>query len=470
MPPKREFVGKFLTDLFGPQRVSSNPADRQAYSRDLWPRMLLEARAGTTHPAPDWIVRPETTEEIAELLAWAQENKVPVVPWGGGSGVCGAAVPAHRGIVVDLKRMDRILNIDAVSHTATVQTGILGQRLENELNRNGFTLGHFPSSIYCSTLGGWIATRSAGQLSTGYGNIEDMVLGIEAVLPDGEILKTKAVPRSATGPDIARLLIGSEGTLAVITQAVLALNPAPEAHRCASYLWESVSEGLDGIRKVMQTGLKPSMVRLYDELDTKIALKEEGEDLQGCLLLIRFEGHPEIVEAQFRVADGLFRDCGAQALGPGPADRWWAHRYGVSYKMSPVLYEEGTFLDTIEVAATWDRLETPYHAVRGAVSPDCLILAHFSHAYRQGSSVYFTFVGKKPGEEIEVYDRIWEKAMRACLDHGGTISHHHGIGRLKVRWMMEELGEGGLNVLRAVKKALDKNGILNPGNLGLRNE
>ena len=467
MRPQNKAVREFLTDLFGSQRVSSNPADLQAYSRDLWPRMLLEARAGRVHPVPDWIVRPETTEEIARLLAWAQENKVSIVPWGGGSGVCGAAVPPPQGIVVDLKRMDRISNIDAVSHTAVVQTGILGQRLENELNRRGFTLGHFPSSIYCSTLGGWIATRSAGQLSTGYGNIEDMVLAIEAVLPGGEILKTKAVPRSATGPDLTRLFIGSEGTLGVITQAVLALNPVPEAYKHASYLWESVSGGLDGIRKVMQTGLTPSLVRLYDELDTKIALKEEGEDLQGCLLLIRFEGHPEIVEAQFRVADGFFLDGGAKKLGPGPTDRWWSHRYAVSYKMSPVLYEEGTFLDTIEVAATWDRLKALYRAVRDAVSPDCLILTHFSHAYRQGSSVYFTFVGKKPGEEVVVYDRIWEKAMRVCLDHGGAISHHHGIGRLKARWLKEELGESGWNVLTAVKKALDGNGILNPGNLGL---
>jgi alkyldihydroxyacetonephosphate synthase len=452
--------------IFGPGRVSAAPAECQAYSRDLWPLRLLEMRAGTVHPAPACVVWPESSGEISRLLAWAQKNKVPVTPWGGGSGVCGGAIPAEGGIVLDLKRMDRTLSLDRISLTVTAQTGILGQILEERLEREGYTLGHFPSSLYCSTLGGWLATRSAGQLSSRYGKIEDMALGLEAVLPDGRLLRTRVTPRSATGPSLLQLLLGSEGTLGVITQATLAIHPLPQERLFQAYLWKEMAKGLEGVRRLVQTGLRPALVRLYDETDTALAMRAQGIEGKGCLLLLAFEGHPDTARVESSLGSRILKASGAEDLGSEPARHWWAHRYDVSYQQSVVLQQEGTFLDTIEVAATWDRLEALYLAMREAMAPMALVMAHVSHVYPQGASIYFTVVGKAPGREAERYREIWDKAMGACLAQGAAISHHHGIGRLKARWMAEEHGDG-MEVLRAIKRVLDPHGILNPGNMGL---
>ncbi len=455
-----------LLEIFGEGRVSWTSTDRLAYSRDLWPRLLLEARSGTVHPQPAFVVWPETTEEISALLSWAQQARVPVTPWGGGSGVCGAALPAEGGIVLDTKRMERILSVDPISLTVTCQTGILGQHLEEALQAKGLTLGHFPSSLYCSTAGGWLATRSAGQLSSRYGKIEDMVIGVKAVLPDGRVIRTGRAPRSATGPNLVQLLLGSEGTLAVITEATLAVNPLPEAHLSMAFVWDRISAGLDATRRIIQAGLRPAVVRLYDELDTGIALKSQGLEVSGCLLLLRFEGHPRLIQAEADLAKEILEKGGGKDLGPGPAEHWWQHRYSISYQQSPILSQEGTFLDTIEVAATWDRLETLYCSMREALAPLALVMAHFSHVYPQGASVYFTVVGKALGRELQAYDEVWRKAMETCVHAGGTISHHHGVGRLKAPWMGLEHGEG-LEVMRAIKRVLDPSGILNPGNMGL---
>lgn len=466
MPLAQERILDKLLEIFPEERVSCTSTDRMAYSRDLWPRLILEARSGASHPQPAFVVWPETTDEVSALLAWAQQARVPVTPWGGGSGVCGAALPAEGGIVLDTKRMDRVLSLDLTSLTVTCQTGILGQLLEDALQAEGLTLGHFPSSIYCSTLGGWLATRSAGQLSSRYGKIEDMVIGVKAVLPDGRVIRAGRAPRSATGPDLVQLLLGSEGTLAVLTEATLAVNPLPKAHLSMAYVWDRISNGLAATRCIMQAGLRPTVVRLYDELDTGIALRSQGLEVRGCLLLLRFEGHPRLVQAEAELTREIIEESGGQDLGPGPAEHWWGHRYSISYQQSIVLSQEGTFLDTIEVATTWDRLETLYWSMREGLAPLALVMAHFSHLYPQGASIYFTVVGKAMGSEVQAYDRVWRKAMEICIRVGGTISHHHGVGRLKAPWMGLEHGEG-LEVMRAIKRALDPNGILNPGNMGL---
>jgi alkyldihydroxyacetonephosphate synthase len=293
-----------------------------------------------------------------------------------------------------------------------------------------------------------------------------MALGVEAVLPDGRIIRVGKAPRSAVGPSLLHLLLGSEGTLGVITEATLAVHPRPPARWFGAFVWDSISPGLDAIRRLVQTGARPSVVRLYDELDTGMALRSQGIEAKGCLLILAFEGHPDLIQAESTLARSILEASGGRDLGAAPAEHWWQHRYDISYQQSVVLQQPGTFLDTIEVAATWDRLMDLYLAVREALAPMALIMAHFSHVYPQGASIYFTVVGKAPGKELETYWAVWAKAMECCLEQGGTISHHHGIGRLKASWMEGEHGEG-LEVIRTLKRALDPRGILNPGNMGL---
>ncbi|HJZ86018.1 MAG TPA: FAD-binding oxidoreductase [Polyangia bacterium] len=509
----RKDLARALKDVVG-GRVSQVPADRRAYARDLWPRTILALRDGETAPyPPDLIVWPETTDEVAAIIKLAAQRRIPVTPFGAGSGVCGGAAPTRGGIVLDLKRMSRAVSIDADALEATFECGILGDHLEHELARRGLTLGHFPSSIMCSTLGGWLAARSAGQLSTKYGKIEDLALALEVVTGAGEVCVAGREPRGAPGPDWAQLFIGSEGTLGVITRATLRVRPAPEVRLLRGWEFPRVAVGCEAIRRLLQRGLRPAVVRLYDELDsflhrssskgagdgksaphapTDLELRVEGAKkwllrsalayagplnsalgallprIGGtCLLILGFEGDRELCESEVRVAQGELERVGGKDLGEGPGLRWFDSRYKISFQQSKV-FENGAFVDTMEVAATWDRVLDLYAAVRAAVARNALVMAHFSHAYPEGCSIYFTFVsaGRDRADAERRYDAIWRAGMTATLAAGGVLSHHHGIGMSKQKYLPEELG-AGMDLLRALKQALDPAGILNPGKLGL---
>ncbi|MEW6201782.1 MAG: FAD-binding oxidoreductase [bacterium] len=508
---------KYLTDNFGEKNVSVSNTDRAAYSRDLWPLstiwMLHENRM--PYP-PDAIVWAENEEQIAKLLKLANEKKFPIIAYGAGSGVCGGTLPLYGGVILDIKKMDKIVEINDKSLTVRVQTGIIGQHLEHELNHKGYTMGHFPSSIYCSTVGGYLAARSAGQLSTKYGKIEDMVLSLRVVLADGTIVETTSTPRSATGPNFTQLFVGSEGTLGIITEAVLKIYPLPESRIFRGVLFKDIASGIEAIRRIMRSGVTPAAVRLYDELDTILvgAKKEESveapiqyepeeekedlvkkvthkifdglqnillgmpgvagklaESLHGkCLLIITFEGDSKLTETELKIALEECAKAGGEDKGEEPGRRWWENRYNVSYNMSKVFWR-GSFTDTIDVAATWDKIEPLYHAVRKAVSPYGLIMAHFSHAYIHGCSIYFTVISRGRSEEdaAKRYKKIWDAALAVCADFGATVSHHHGIGLSKAQWLKKELG-GLMDVYRSLKQVLDPNNILNPGKMGLTEE
>jgi alkyldihydroxyacetonephosphate synthase len=534
-PPAHASLVVDLARIVGAQSVSTLDADRLAYARDCWPRDLLRVRAGEIPAAPACVVWPETPEEVSRVLLLAQKLQVPVVPYGAGSGVAGGARPSAGGITIDLKRMRQIRAFDERNLRAEIECGIIGERLERLLNEKGFTLGHFPSSIVCSTLGGWLAARSAGQMSTLYGKIEDMTLGLEVASP-GRVRREIIGPRPASGPDWNALIIGSEGTLGCITSAELRIRPIPHARDIRGFRVPSVREGVEAVRKILRANLRPSVVRLYDALDTLIGRghaeegEEEGdvgsldalgqrashlfEDLtskipglqqvrvkerlvrglvkgtvravlgsplivnraldvlpEECLLIIGFEGQPALVAAEAELAHEILKEEGALDLGPGPGEHWLKNRYNVSFKQSK-MYRSGAFVDTMEVAATWDRLLPMYRAVRRAISKDAIVMAHFSHAYGEGCSIYFSFGGPapdplEPEDALERYDRIWKNAMIAVHETGGTISHHHGVGELKAAAMAREHGPGGTRLLAALKHALDPQGILNPNKLGL---
>ncbi len=521
-----EALAPALRSITAPDRVSITPTDRLAYARDLWPRGLLGLAAGDlgAHP-PDAVVWPETVEEVQAIVRLAIAERVPIVPYGAGSGVCGGTLALRGGLVVDVKRMRRLVEIDPASLTATFDAGWIGEHLEHELERRGFTLGHFPSSIMCSTLGGWLAARSAGQCSSRYGKIEDMVRSVELVDGRAEVIDTAREP---DGEHLAQLLVGSEGTLGIFTRARLQIRPAPEARHLRGFAVPRVAAGCEAIRRVMQRGLRPAVVRLYDELDTLMALgihatsdaepppapAPEGAALdrwidefggregrralgairravvgaalshprvlnravdavlgrvgRGCLLVIGVEGDARLAEAE---ANATFREieaAGGRDLGPGPGEHWLRHRYDVSFKLSRV-FEAGAFGDTMEVAVSWDRLMDLYRTVREAVAPHAFIMAHFSHAYPDGCSIYFTFAAAaptEPGEAERRYDAVWRAALTAATSVGATISHHHGVGLSKAAFMPSEHGES-MAILRALKEALDPHHVFNPGKLGL---
>lgn len=456
-----------LAAVVPPDRVRTDPAERRAHARDCWPRLALLERAGTPSPEPDAVVRPLSTAEVSAVLAWASSAGVPVTPYGAGSGVVGGAVAVRGGVLLDLSGLTGLVDLDAESGVASFRAGTLGPDVEAAVNDRGWTVGHFPSSIMCSTAGGWVAARGAGQLSTRYGKAEDLVVGLESVLPSGEVWRVPAMPRTAAGPDVWRLLAGAEGTLGVVTEVTFRLSPLPAVRRFGGWLFGSLGDGLAALRDVLRTGARPAVLRLYDELDTTLVLGRDG----GALLVTVCEGDPDVVAAE----EAVLRRCctAATDLGAEPGEHWWAHRYDVSFNLPRVL--SGQILgpngvaDTIEVAALWSRLPGVYDAMKAAMSEHAaVVFAHVSHCYPEGASIYwsFAFDAASAGEAVERYDAVWAAAMASCRAAGGTISHHHGVGQARAPWLAAEMG-AGFGVLRAVKAALDPAGVCNPGKLGL---
>lgn len=497
-----------LRDALGEDGLSTAPLDRFCTARDLWPRDLLRSRDGLPPTWPDAVCWPQDDVQVAHVLSVATRFGVPVIPFGSASGVCGGAATTRPGtLILDLKRMARIEELDPVSLQVRVQAGMNGERLERELAERGFTLGHFPSSIYCSTVGGWVAARSAGQLSTRYGKIEDMLVALRGVLPDGSPFETLPAPRSAFGPDLKGVLLGSEGCFGVITAATFKIWPQPEARRFRAFLAPDVRAGTEAIRRTLRRGARPAAVRLYDELDTLIigskGSKRSGSPLKrlagkvkaafpglaravqdavlasptilkgiegmlkGCLLIYTFEGDPRITAAEESVAAEEALLVGMKDLGEEPARAWWGHRYSVSFKLSPLI-SDGFFIDTFEVACPWTDLIPLYEGVRDGLGDEVAVMAHFSHAYPEGCSIYFSMAGKGKDEAAtrDLYDRTWKRALEIARRHGATQSHHHGVGVLKQGGMAAEHGPL-LRALAGLKAAVDPAWISNPGKLGL---
>lgn len=497
---------KALESALGKQNVAIDPANRLLYARDMMSGGLLAEKARHDPALPHAISHPRSVGHIRKILAVARKHRLPVIPYGAGSGVSGGTTPVRGGIMLDLKSFTRLGPIEERGGRfyVTAESGILGQHLERDLQARGFTLGHFPSSILCATVGGYLACRSAGQLSSKYGKIEDMTDAVETILASGEIIGFGG--RLKQFPDLKPedVFIGSEGCLGIMTKARLRVFPLPAATLFRGLSFPRVEDALTAVRRILQAGLKPAVVRLYDPLDT-ILLKhgyKKGDRKKSktawlpkeflessfyslilekpsliqkltekasseALLILAFEGEEELARAMERKALHFAAALRAKDLGPGPGQHWLKHRYSVSFKM-PKMFTKDCFVDTIEVATTWDNLSALYDHVRAALSPHALVLAHFSHAYQEGCSIYFTVVGKcrDPERDLKNYASIWNDAMETCLQLGATISHHHGIGLLKGKYLPRELGPA-MGLFRELKQKLDPMGIMNPGKMGL---
>jgi alkyldihydroxyacetonephosphate synthase len=453
-----------LVTQLGAEAVSWDADSLTQHSRDTWCLSVLRDLRGTLTARPLCVVRPDSVEQISSVLEYANQHRVPVVPFGAGSGVCGGVLPREDAIVIDLRRMNRIVELNETALLVRVQAGMMGHAFEAELNGKGYSMGHFPQSIELSTVGGWVATRAAGQYSTRYGSIEDILLALEVVLPDGRVVRTRVGPRAATGPDIRQVFLGSEGTLGVVTELTVRIFPQPESSVGQAYSFATMHDGLEAIRRIVRAGWKPPVVRLYDGVETARLFTSASTGANSLLLLIS-EGPHALTAAESTACAELCAAAGGSSVGDDPVQHWLAERNHVP--AFETFLQRGYVLDTIEVATTWDHIDALYREVIAALQTvEGIVVAsgHSSHSYPQGTNIYFTFVARPedPARAEATYLACWEQAMEATLRCHGTISHHHGIGRLRVPWMARELG-AGLEVLRAIKRGLDPNGIMNPG-------
>lgn len=455
----------FLSALSAVSEITTDLDATAEASRDWWPLALHWSLAGTVPRRAAVVARPRTTQEVSAICALANSHRVPVTAAGGRSGVSGASLPIHGGVLLDMTGLNGVGEVDEISGIVEVAAGTFGPDLEAEItNRCGLSVGHFPQSFEISTVGGWVAARGAGQFSTRYGKIEDMVVGLEVVLASGKVLRTGGAPAAASGPDLTQLIIGSEGTLGVITRVWLRAHRVAVHRATAAYRFHSFAEGIEACRTVLRSGATPAVLRLYDAVESTRGRGGNGTD---CVLLVLDEGEPEMVAATMAL---VHTACARAAVAdPGLVDAWLAHRNDTSALQT--LTHKGFVVDTMEIAAPWSRLAAIHIAACsafGSVPTARVASAHLSHSYPDGACLYFSFAASPASDQLEsTYIAMWDAGQRAVLAHGGNLSHHHGVGVNRQRFMSEALGEG-LEVIQSIKDALDPHGILNPGKLGLR--
>ena len=477
----------FLKSIAGDENVQSDDFSRAKFSCGKFYAELLDMRLNLVPNPPDAVVSPKSHDELVKIVEYCSQERIPVIPVGGQSSVTGALQAPFGGIELDLtKHLNKIERINIANKTVTVQAGICGPTLEDELNRHGFTCGHFPQSFEYSTAGGWIAAKGAGQASTGYGKIEDMVVALKVVTPAG-VIETKEFPRTAQGWDIFRLFIGSEGTLGIITEATLNIhNYRPQNTGYASFIFKSFEQAVAAMQKIIQSEYgKPHLFRISDPDETDIAFKTKGFDnsfsdklLKGLgflpgkrsLMFVAVEGDKDYTKFVLNKIKRTAKKGKAMYIGKSPVKKWIDQRYSSAYMRDPLM-DMGIMSDTLETAVTWENILKVWSAAHAYVSqrPKTVIMIHISHVYENGANLYFTFLSPmEKGNEKNDFAAFHKGLVDTILENGGSLSHHHGVGRVLAPWMEAHLGKTSMSVLAAVKKHFDPNNIMNPGGtLGL---
>lgn len=463
-------VVQLLAKVLGPEQVRTDLETRWGHTRGYSTPDLLRHRAGDTTDMPAAVVYPGSHDEVQALLTACSEHHVAVVPYAGGTSVVGGLAPQGTSFVaVDLRRLDRLVELDEVSRTATIEAGVRGTAAEALLAERGYTLGHFPQSYEGASIGGYAATRSSGQSSAGYGRFDQMVVGLTLATPRGTIELGRA-PMSAAGPDLRQLVLGSEGSLGIITSVVLRIRPRPEERTFEGWRFDSFDQGLAAIRRLAQDGPLPTVLRLSDEAETAINLADPdvlGGGSGGVLAIVGFEG-PRTAVRRAEVADVLTA-AGGESAGEGPGETWRQGRYRAPYLRDPLL-DEGALVETLETAGFWSTLpalkakvtEALVSSLSGQGTPP-IVLCHVSHVYETGASLYFTVISAQTDDAIAQWRQAKAAASKAIAAAGGTITHHHGVGTDHRDAYAAEVGPLAVEALQAVKRVLDPNGILNPG-------
>jgi alkyldihydroxyacetonephosphate synthase len=465
-----------LQDIVGKDFVSIKSADKEVYSIDyFWvPEMWADRQKGRniTRPSADFIVHPLNAEEVSRVLKVANTYKIPVTVWGGGSGSQGGALPVFGGIILDTKRMDKIYEIDQKSMLVEVGTGIIMQHLEWELEKLGLSTMHDPASANCATVGGFIAHRGTGVWSTKYGKIEDMIVNMEVVLPTGEIIKTLPVPKTACGPDMNQIFIGSEGTLGVVTKVTLTIRRLPPVRKFRAYIFKDLATGLRVGQQLMEENLQPTVIRLYSESETKEVIKKVlGIEKEGAYMVFGFDGQEDMVDLQLKRGMEIAVEAKGEDLGADLGQQWYKNRY--KFFFPPYMFRLPQCFGTLDTVATYTKIEGIYNAMKEVIEtkyPQARFIGHFSHWFYWGTMLYARFIidtpPDDPHEVLFLHNSIWNDCLRAAMNAGGVLNEHHGIG-LKLSRLMPELYGNSFQILKDLKKSLDPNGIMNPGKMGL---
>jgi len=460
-----------LEDAIGEENVSINEADRLSYGVDYYWVSRVWADKGHKPPLADVIVRPGNAQEVSKVLKIANYYKIPVHTWGGGSGSQGGALPMAGGMLLDTKRMNRLIDIDEYSYTITAETGMIFQLLEWYANEKGFSIMHLPSCLTCGTIGGALAHRGVGITSTKYGKIDDQCVSMEVVLPNGDIVNTLPVPKHAGGPDLNQMFIGSEGTLGVITKATFRMVNLPEIRKFRAFLFKDFASGISACKEITQK-VKPSILRLYDETETASIIKNViGFDKKGTFMNMAVEGDARIAAIEEQIAIEICKKYDAMDLGSEYGEKWYENK--ITFFYPGYTLDNPQMFGTMDTAVTYGNLESCYRAMKEAIEstyPGVRFIAHCSHWYDWGAMIYDRFIMDEPPEDpneaVSLYNRIWNTGVRTAMAHGGVVNHHHGVGLKLSRLMKEQYGPA-MQVFEGLKKSLDPNGIMNPYKLGL---
>ena len=436
---------------------------------------LLRRRLEDPQSAPDAVVSPASHAEVLAVLAVCGEHGIAVVPFGGGTSVVGGVDPESGShalvIALDLERTAALLELDETSLLATFGAGTTGPQAEELLATRGYTLGHFPQSFEYATIGGFAATRSSGQASRGYGRFDDVVHALRVATPVGELSLGRA-PASAAGPDLRELFLGSEGAFGVLTEVTVRIRPVAAVTRYGAWTFPDFASGAEAVRLLTQRGIRPTVLRLSDETETRVnaAMGAHLTRLRGCLAVATFEGAtPDEAGGAADATDTLFAAHGGRSRGEDPARSWERGRFA-SPALRDALLDIGVLAETLETASRWADLPGLKRAVTDALTAALtaegtkpIVLCHISHVYPAGASLYFTVVAALGDDPLAQWRRAKDAASRAIGSAGGTITHHHAVGRDHSAYLEGEIGAVGVDILRAVKNALDPRGIMNPG-------
>ncbi len=455
-----------LQKVMQPQNIVTQAEILNQYSHDAWPVSELERKLEIHQFRPDIVVIPKSKKEILSILKVANENQVPVVARGLGSSVTGQSLATQGGIVLDLTEIisEPVLNISDM--TVSASAGMRGSELEEWLNKKSLTLNFYPQSLSRSTIGGWVATRATGQLSTKFGGIEDAAVGFSLILSDSTEIQVGQRPRAAVGPNLKELFLGTEGMFAVITDVTMKVYRKSEIQISEAWLMPSVNSGIVAMREIMQSGIRPSLVRFYDEAEAQFAVP--NLEVNKCVLFLTHEGLTSISKAEHLESSKIVEASGGVTLGSIPVENWYKRRFDFS-AVENILASSGGYAETIEVAHNWSEIEALYSRLVKELTPlSDTVLGHFSHVYTNGASLYIILFGKTDTDEEAVIclRKIWDTAMTVVTELGGEISHHHGAGLARQDFIAKSLGKQH-EILKKLKSVMDPEGILNPGHLGL---